>query len=472
VRESRLVSALIALYFFQSKFMQHTIFRLAQVLALVWLVADSCTKPTSFGEDLLQDQVADYNALTLPVNCTLEYEDSVNTTDKTSAAPYFLCGDLRDPLFGRSQSEIYTQLSLSGDPFNFKSARFDSAFLILPYATDGVYGDTLIPQNLRVYELTDTFKTATAIQYYSTQRIASGNEVGRVDNYLPRPRTVAKLLDTAATATKVAYLKVPLNVAFGEKLVAVDSLNMTNNAPFRRVIRGLHITSEASADPGAMLSFNLNTTRCLIRLYYTRQDTLHFTYDYLLSSGGGIKFTHFEQDRTGSEAANYVGVTNPERMYLQGMGGMRLKMEFPTAAALDSILVNKAQIELNLVPGLTQGGLFAPAEQLIASELNSSGNQVLISDIAYSFSVTGGAGLQLFGGDLETVNESGTSVDRYLLTISKRFQDIVDDTSNDPLKRTLYISIFPQRYTPNRSILYGPGSATFPAKVNLKYTKL
>ncbi len=51
-------------------------------------------------------------------------------------------------------------------------------------------------------------------------------------------------------------------------------------------------------------------------------------------------------------------------------------------------------------------------------------------------------------------------------------QQIVDDTSGLPEKRTVYISVYPQNRSAMRSILYGPKNATFPAKLVLKYTLL
>ena len=46
--------------------------------------------------------------------CTVIAEDSLVTSDRSSTADYFLCGQLNDPVFGTSQAEIFSLFRLSG----------------------------------------------------------------------------------------------------------------------------------------------------------------------------------------------------------------------------------------------------------------------------------------------------------------------------------------------------------------------
>jgi Domain of unknown function (DUF4270) len=439
-------------------------------ISILGSIAYSCTKPSSFGEELLAGETPDYDTLSLRVVCTVEREDSILTTDKTSSTAYFLCGSVSDPVFGASRSDIYSQLSLSFQTRLFKSTAIcDSIALILPYAPNGFYGDTTIAQNLRVYMLTDTFRNRLADQYYSNQTVNAGDEIGSVLNFKPTPRTVAKLFDTTATATKSAYLKVPLSVSFGQQLLAVDSLSMTQNALFRKKIKGFKIESESAGDPGCMMAFNMNNNRCFVRMWY-RVDTLRYTYDYGLAGDGQIKFTNFEHDYSGSTATAQLGQPDPDRLYLHGMGGLRIRAEVQGAAALDNILVNKAQLELVAEPEQTLNGIFDLPDQLIMTERNSSNAFVFIPDVNYAIDV-GGTDLDFFGGKPEVINP-GTTARRYYLTISKRLQDMVDDTSNNPANNVLYVNVQPQRLSARRAILYGPRNTTFPATIKVKYTRI
>ncbi|HND89334.1 MAG TPA: hypothetical protein PK971_13450, partial [Saprospiraceae bacterium] len=77
-----------------------------------------------------------------------------------------------------------------------------------------------------------------------------------------------------------------------------------------------------------------------------------------------------------------------------------------------------------------------------------------------------------FGGTPEDEAVGTTRLKRYHLTLSQRLQDIVDDQSGLLKNRTLYLSVQPQSRSAMRSILYGPKSALFPAKLNLTYTRV
>lgn len=425
----------------------------------------SCNKSTSFGADLLEDQIADFDIQELAVNCTLETIDKVTTADLNSQFDFFPCGRIKDGDFGTTTAEIFSQITLSGGSFDFENARFDSAFLILPYDASGFYGDTLIAQNLRVYQLSDTI--ANSKRYLASDSILVGDEIAAVNQFLPRPRTAEKVLDTAAAAIRVPHLKVPLSSAFGSFLLGVDSTTMTSDFAFWRLSKGIKLVVTPSSDPGAMVAFDLNSSNCFIRMYYTVDDTVSRTYRYNLkgsSTATSNKFLRFTHDYVGSKALDNLGILNPERMYMQGLAGIRMKVEFPTAAGLENIVVNKAELELNAL----SDPFFPVAGQLLAFDKTSDTTYLETVDVTYSYTVSNGT-YTLFGGRPQ-VSDSG--VKKYQLTLTKQFQDFVDATDNDPSKRTIYLSIAPQVLTAGRTVFYGVNDPNYPVKLRLKYTKL
>ena len=159
-----------------------------------------------------------------------------------------------------------------------------------------------------------------------------------------------------------------------------------------------------------------------------------------------------------------------EKLYVQGMHGLRVKVEFPYAHFLDDIAVNQAQLVLTVAddhPTLT------PASQLFFSQLEDDSVFVLTSDVAYSFGSNLTGGFSSFGGTPKKVVDNGITVTRYRLTLSETFQHIVDDDSSTNTKnRTVYLGVYPRSRTAARSVLYGPKSLSFPAKLELKYTKV
>ncbi|MCB0576219.1 MAG: DUF4270 family protein, partial [Saprospiraceae bacterium] len=285
----------------------------------------ACTKPTPFGAELLDDELADYDFTdTITVLCTIEQEDSILTSDPNSTATSFLCGELDDPIFGKSRSDIFSLLQLDFlDPgFDTSAQVFDSIVLYLRYAPSNVYGDTMQAQNLRVFRLDSALIDDK--EYYSNNTLPASTEIGRVDGFLPKPNTADSLI---VTNTKAPYLRVPLDDAFGKELFALDSAILSNDSAFYATIRGIKITTSAGASPGAMLAFDLNNEAySRIRLYYhIKDDTVGKAFDFNFS--GANKFVHFEHDYSGSEAGQHVGQQSDDLIFLQASQGLRVKVQ-------------------------------------------------------------------------------------------------------------------------------------------------
>lgn len=433
----------------------------------------ACSKPSPFGSELLDDQLADYayhDALAL--KCTVLREDSATTSDRNSSASYFLCGQLNDPAFGTSTSEIFSLLTLANlDPgFDLTTDRVDSVFLILRYDLAGVYGDTAQALSIRVHRLDGQNQLRWDQNYYSNQSLGVAEEIGALD-FTPHPNTFDRNpYDTDSTAAKYNYLKIPLSQSFGQFLLSIDSVTTSNDTLFFNELNGIRISVASASGPGAMLAFDLNDLVSRVRLYYSRNDTLKNTFDYYFS--GSNKFTRFAHDYAGTPAGQQIGQNNPDLMYVQGMSGLRVKFEFPNADSLENIIVNKAELVLTIaaVPGDPVS--FEPVDQLVLTELQGDTVAILISDAFYALGPTLSNGFGLFGGQPETEVVGGNAVKRYRLTMTDRFQAMVDDKTGDIRNRTLYLNVYPQRSTPSRSILYGPQSATFPARLELKYTRI
>lgn len=451
--------------------MRHTavpIFFTASIAIIGLFLTFSCTKPTPFGADLLSDQTAEFIYTdTLTLQCSLVREDSIVTSDLSSTADYLLCGQLNDPIFGASRSDIYTQIRLlSLDPA-FQGAALDSVVLYLRYDAPGFYGDTTQPQTLRVYRVgADTFLRWDQ-QYYSNQTLPTGNQIGELSNFLPKPNTASSLFDTT---TQAPYIRIPLDNAFGQELLDMDSVSLTSDTLFWRAFRGIRLTTESAGLPGTMMAFDLNNSSfSRIRLYY-KKDTTATSYDYFFL--GSNKFTHFSHDYTGSTVAPYLNQATDDLMFVQGMTGLRLKVEIPFANQLGSIAVNKAELDLTAASLPNDHPALETAKQLVFTELLGDTLVSLSSDVLYSLGPTLNSGFNLFGGYPETETDQGITLQRYRLTLTQRFQDMVDDRSGDLKKRTIFVNVYPQSRSAMRAILYGPKNSVFPARLALKYTKV
>jgi Domain of unknown function (DUF4270) len=447
----------------------------AILLAFLWF---ACNKSTPFGADLLDDQLADYKETdTTTVRYILERDDSIITSDRSFTSPFFLCGELNDPVFGKSVSEINTLFRPGGtEPKFLKTAVIDSMVLFLRYAPSGVYGDTTQALNLAVYQLDQQiFRDST---YYSIRNLPATRKIGELNNFLPRPNKKDSLSfpnnkDSLVFAkSKAAFLRVRLDQSFAQDITKIDSAGLATQDTFFRRIRGLKIQVKNSGtnQPGCMLAFDLNDDNTdgsyysFMRVFY-REDTTKKVYDYFFARTN--KFTRFKHDYTGSEVAPLIGKEVTEKLYLQGMGGLRLKAEFPYAHLWERIAVNKAFLEHTVASSDNTSSLL-PASQLAILENSGDTLKVFSPDVTYSLGFDGT--FSIFGGIPveETIN--GTKVKRYRMNMVQRFQDYIDGDGKDPKSRSVYITVQPPNRSAMRTIINGPKSTTFPAKLQMTYT--
>ncbi len=436
---------------------------------LLWL---SCTKPTPFGSEQIDDGLSDNFRYTdtLTINCSLVREDSILSSDRSSTSAYLFCGQIDDPVFGRSRSDIFTLFRMSNLNPSFKGATVDSIVLFLNYDGAGIYGDTLQPQTIRVHRLAADTSVRWDKDYYSNHSFPVAELLGEATNFLPTPNIGSTLFDTT---NKAPYVRIPLDNAFGQELLNIDSLDLTLDTTFWKKLRGIRISAEPAASPGAMLAFDLNnSTFSRIRLYYklaTDTSSNSRTFDY--SFVGGNKMASFTHDYNAAPAGPYLNQPFDQYMFVQGMSGLRLKVEIPYAHLLGNIAVNKAELELSQASDFPlDNSVLGPSSQLVFTEILGDTAVSLTSDVLYSLGSTGTGGFNAFGGFPEMENDNGSMVNRYRLTLTRRFQAMVNNTSGDIKKQTIYVNVYPQSRSAMRAIFYSPSSPKFPAKLTLKYT--
>lgn len=456
-------------------------FAFAALLAvLAW--AASCTKTSSFGADLLDDETADFEYTdTLTVRMSVVQEDSVYTSDRFSSSDYFLCGKIVDPIFGSHESEIFTLLDLSTFSPAFRDSMdavgvVDSVVMYLALDSKGFYGDTMQRQSLRVFRINPGARLENDSNYYSPQSLPADEEIGAAEyQILPSRRDVLvygygeNQSVQRDSIGKSAFIRVPLSNAFGTTLLGLDSAVYTSDTSFWHEVRGLRIQTN-TPDPRAMSAFDLNnTTYSRITVFYKiNSDTVPRRYHFFFSSGN--KFTHFTHDYTGSEAANHLGVADDALLFVQGMGGLKIKVDFPSAANLDDVVINKAELELTAAALLNDNlNWYWPIGQVILRDTSKTA----ISDVYYAAGPQLSQGFDAFGGaPRKETAPSGETIYKYRMLLTERFQDMVDQKSGDVKGTTILLHAFPSAVAPGRAVFYGQRSSSFPAKLNLKYTRL
>lgn len=449
--------------------MKKIIVAIATGAAIAILLFSACSKPDPFGADLLQDLQEDYFYTdALRFSCTLEKEDSVITADPTSAAGFFLCGEMQDPTFGYSKSEIFTLFQLSTLGVSFDDYHLDSVVLYLAYDKAGLYGDSTLAHTVEVWRLQDTMDNARLYNSNETRAVDPSGLIGSVQ-FTPSNVKSASLIDSSITSQTGrdsaygSYLRIPLDMNFGQDIMDLDSTTLSSDASFWKEIKGLQIRTNTSSAP-SMMGFDLNNSSLSrITLFYNRGDTIHRSFHLYFK--GNNKFTHFEHNYAGSAVENLIGKPTNDLIYLQGISGLRTRIQVFNADTLTNVAINKAEIIFTAPANPTK---FAMSDQLVVNEYLTDTTYSLISDVLFSLGPSLANGFTKFGGQPKEETVNSASVTRYHCALSQYFQGVVDGSKTG----VFYLAPYPQIADPSRLVLYGPDHPDFPAKIAVKYTKL
>jgi len=383
-------------------------------------------------------------------------EDSVRTD--ANAIKTGMLGSMVDPVFGKTTAEIYSQFRLSENGHSFGTeAILDSMVLSLTYSS--FYGDTLTPQTVKVYEISEDMDPDTT--YYSNNSIADyGTEIAAL-TFTPGP---ADTLYIDSIPLK-PQLRIPLSSEFGQKILDADDAVYDDNEAWLDFMKGLHIATDPVGADGGMLLFDMFDSQTVLTIYYRSgdpQDTLSFTF---LSNNNCARFTAFDHNE-------YMEASQPlraqiidddttggeELFFLQGMGGVKAQLRLPDIMeffAEDTVAINEAKLVFNVYDD--GSGLVGPP-QLGLAMIDEDGDYVPIADASEVLSYYGGY-----------LNENE---DKYFFRISRHVQQVLTgDVPNYPLALLVQGGSF----RANRVMLFGPsGTLNYDSRMVLEviYTKV
>ena len=157
-------------------------------------------------------------------------------------------------------------------------------------------------------------------------------------------------------------------------------------------------------------------------------------------------------------------------MFIQGMAGTNVKIEFPYLKNLGKVVINKAELELTVAAD-SKTETFPPINQLLLRTAQFSA----ILDVRYDSNFGEGATaarpkeqLTTAGGTLREETVAGTKVKKYYFNLSSHLQQMLDGKQGS----TIYITPHFKEEKASRVVLYGPKNSKYRAKLNLHYTKL
>lgn len=226
------------------------------LFCLLILSLISCGRPEGFLDAEVGNDFVDVSSKIYFID-TLSIETSTFKFDSITAnsPPRLLIGNYDDDVFGSVKSKTYLQV-INNSFFIDNDGEYDSIAFVLDY--DGYYyNDTLNPQKLYIYEVTDEIQPDEDFYYNTTEFEYNTNPLGEA-NFFPRP----------TKATDSVFIK--MNQAFGAELFEDIQDNVINNTEdFIDKYKGFLI--EGDPTNNGLLGFRRNS---FIRIYYTIENEL------------------------------------------------------------------------------------------------------------------------------------------------------------------------------------------------------
>ena len=374
-------------------------------------------------------------------------------TVRTSGQPLNLLGDMRDPIFGRTQAVLCTQLRLSKPQVNFGgNPQADSLILTLAYG--GHYGDTMQSLRIRVYELDEDLNANTA--YYGQSTATHKSELLGEVQIQPKP-------NTSSDTTKNAFFSIPLSTIFaGDKFISKSNLNELNtNEAFTNYFKGLYIEAEAVSTNGCMLSINLLSSHSSMRLYYSNDENPNQSYPFNLEDSC-VRFSHINHfdyagvDATLSAQLNGDYATTTEVLYGQSSGGIKTVIQFPHLKEMfagKQVVIHKAELVITHKVDNSSPHYVAPTTLFLSYDQSETGKDLLLFDAIF--------GTTYFGGTYDEKTQ------QYAFRITQYIQELID-----PKKETanykLNLQVAPAATRLSRSQFYGTNCADKEKRMMLK----
>lgn len=345
----------------------------------------------------------------------------------TKALSFFMLGDMNDPIFGKSKSNIYTQFSLPSG-FGFNGATIDSVVLQLGFvSSNSYYGNISTSQDISVYELKEQLSSSYDSGYFSNRNYKT-SEIGS----LVLPSSIGYFSSTfnftdsvyetcgGLTTTLIPHIRIKLSSAFVNKLQRAESAGaFLSNTAFQSYINGLAIlaqTPDSRLFPGQGAILYLNPRSSLvsgIAVYYGGK------YKQIFPIAPSDVITNQYTHSTSLPLQPYMSKTPSanNESYVQSNAGIKTRVLMPNIeniAKTHDIAVIGAQIVFTLADGKDDAVYKAP-NNLWLQNADSIGRISFLEDFLEINPTS------YYGGTYSVVNGKG----QYSFNITRHVQHLL-----------------------------------------------
>ena len=359
-------------------------------------------------------------------------EDSIKT-DETQVN---LLGSYIDPVFGTTSATLYTQVRLSENGHDFgDNAVLDSIVLAMDYF--GYYGDTNTSVQIRAFQLTESMYDDSV--YYSNHSLEY--DPAELANYTFYPRPTTPVIVGGDTVP--AQIRIKLSEEFGNMILNAPSSALLDNEGWLEFFKGFALVPEKATSTGSILSLDLMQVISNMTIYYSNdeQDSLDFEFIINDNCARFMNYDHFGyQDASPDFQAQVLNgntAMGDERLYLQAMAGVKVKIMFPHIKSLIAngrVAVNEAKFVINDVVASEE---FPSPGRLIVVGIDEEGKNFILPD-QFQF---------YYGGIYDTANS------QVVFRITRYIQSLLREDTED---YGLHLIVASASLVANRQIVNGP----------------
>jgi len=444
-----------------------TIFKFAFGFAWMVIALWSCTN--DLGNDLLGGNDLDMVSVRKDSTETVKDIQALTFTDgnqRTDEPDFNLLGTFNDPVFGKTTADFALQFRIDSFPEKQEVLQIDSLVLYLLY--NEIYGDTITPQRIKVYELASDLSVNSKYYQDIDLKGISKSQVLADYSYTPKFRLDSLTSDYGSTKedpkdTVIQTIRIHLDNSLAEYLLDADSLTLSSNDAFMNYFKGLYVEAGDLNSGGSIMRIKTIAAGSKLALYYhTAEDTLKNTYKINSKSARVSRFAHDY-----SNTVFYANLDKTENqdslLYLQTTGGLRTKIIIPNLGAwVDStnFAINKAEIIFQVDTIASDLNQFLPPEQLVFSAIgvDSLGNETKYLPKDFEFSQ------YYYNGIYNSTDNT------YRFNIANHMQQVIEGVANKD-NLGFYLATSQPSSTFKRVVLKGPGSKAG-IKLEVTYTKI
>ena len=413
-----------------------------------------CTKidTTSLGQDLIPPIDGVNTLVTDTFTITTENGIFNDTTRFTKDDEYMFGQLVTDPVFGRTDATIYTELkpgfqfSWPAKPdsiFGPAGCGYDSSFLNLTFFNigddKGIYGDSNSVINYNVWAITDntnfnkdsSYKIATDPNIPHGLLIGSGS-VRPAD--LNDDRIVILKRDTSRINN---ILRIRLNGTFDNimrDMLTKDTSNVFNSdANFRSYFKGF-VLEPVGSGGNAMMKFSLANTKTRFELWYRYlkngvPDTTFSSFGFTSNFGQPYRCAsanHIQRTTAGAPFLNYLAPGVDSVIALQSAPGTFATIKVPFMKNFPNKIIHRAELIMDEDPAFSHP-LYTTPPQIYLDVIDTAPNKFMTVPYDFYFlnAFTGPADFQYFGGLRKIITDGAGTRSRYTFNVSKYMQGMI-----------------------------------------------